>query len=532
MTADSPPAMLARLVAVHVGLATIAIALGALISASVGVSLKLLMIASAAALAGATCFLLLASPRLYRTIRDIHGALVTDKRPPEMSQWIERTYSMPTTTQSWSVVVEAVVALCFLEFFGDDSFMERTSWLVAFLGARVGVSQLGVVAWRRHLWTGWLERLEPRCFAPLLERGGVNAPFGRRVLLRIGSTCIVVLSPALAYVLRGTSSPAEVFACIGLFLLVNALTFYAALRVARNLENDLRDVRRYVRSLHLNREQDVSLIDRGPAFRTTSGSRLASKVIDLVAAIEKNAQNELDERDRAFALARLRARFVAFMSHDLRLPLNAILGFSGLLKNETSGPLNHEQADSVEAIQEAGTALLELLSDIIDSARLQSGKLPLHVGRHSVRELVLEAVGRVQLAPETSSAQFEIRFPEEDTVAMVDREWTVRAMVNVLSHVALWLGDEREIPLWTLSESGAEVLRCGLVLTSGEDSQRMFAGPRDVRSRSGKRVGGLGLGLALARNTLLAQGGDLLYSSQGTDNQRGFTFRFPIAERE
>src|SRR5262249_55704975 len=85
--------------------------------------------------------------------------------------------------------------------------------------------------------------------------------------------------------------------------------------------------------------------------------------------------------ERAEEAQRLKSQFLANMSHDLRSPLNSILGFSELLLRGIEGPITDGQRQQLDVVQEKGNHLLRLLTEILDTAKLESGRMELH--RHS-----------------------------------------------------------------------------------------------------------------------------------------------------
>jgi protein-histidine pros-kinase len=102
---------------------------------------------------------------------------------------------------------------------------------------------------------------------------------------------------------------------------------------------------------------------------------------------------------------RAKDRFLASMSHELRTPLNAILGFTGTLLMGLPGPLNEEQTRQLETVQRSGKHLLSLINDLLDLARIESGKMELHAEPIDCQDLLEDvAVGLRPLADEKGIA--------------------------------------------------------------------------------------------------------------------------------
>ncbi len=107
----------------------------------------------------------------------------------------------------------------------------------------------------------------------------------------------------------------------------------------------------------------------------------------------KQAEEELVEaRDAAESANRLKGQFLASISHELRTPMNSILGYTELLLDEVEGPLLGEQRQSLERVLRNGRQLLRLIDEILDLSRLEAHKLRLEVGPFRLRELLGETV--------------------------------------------------------------------------------------------------------------------------------------------
>src|SRR5213076_2738071 len=85
-------------------------------------------------------------------------------------------------------------------------------------------------------------------------------------------------------------------------------------------------------------------------------------------------------------------RFLASMSHELRTPLNAIIGFTGTLLMRLPGPLNEDQETQLKTIESSATHLLSLINDLLDLAKIESGKVELRLERVASREVVDEVI--------------------------------------------------------------------------------------------------------------------------------------------
>ncbi len=401
-----------------------------------------------------------------------------------------------------------------------------------------GIFQGGLVyfasAWRRSLWL-WLSRLTPADIDLETPR-----TFARRYVLRVVSafgvlTCAAVAVPS-AYlataqeVMGGSSARLEaqggaLYFLIGAFgaaVVVFVFAMYLGHRLGRRIASDVRHLVDYVQSI------EAGHFEPAPArIRTRAAQRLAQGAEELSQKYAKMAETEAKVRRSIEDTQRLKTRFMAFMSHELRSPLNSIAGFADVLADEVDGPLNAEQRQSVAAIRDAGQVLLRLVTDIVDTARVEAGKLQLTRSPTRPEDLVQGAVTRVR-SRTGEGLRVHVDVDSELPEVLVDQDRAEQALVGVLEHVG------RMTPTGTIRIRAAAPdtqLRIDIDADElpSEDTQRIFVAFREIRRPSGRRVGGLGLGLALARTLAVAHGGDLFYESSGPTGAR-FTFALPLGE--
>jgi len=224
----------------------------------------------------------------------------------------------------------------------------------------------------------------------------------------------------------------------------------------------------------------------------------------------------------------LRARFLADLSHEVRSPLHAIIGFSELLGSEAFGELNPQQQAAVHDIDCAAHHLLRVIGDVLDISRLQLTKLDLQTEVLSLAAVVEQALQIARgIAPGKRIA----------LAAHVDRAVAVRAdecrVLQVLSN--LLANAIRYAPPGTTVTVTAE-LDEELVWTfvrdqgpgiAAADQQRIFE--PFVAIKNGAAEPGAGLGLSVCRNLLGAMGGEIEVDSTPGE---GSTFRFSLPRAE
>ncbi len=126
----------------------------------------------------------------------------------------------------------------------------------------------------------------------------------------------------------------------------------------------------------------------GLAALTGALALLATTVIRLRRRAAQSAHGHAQALVQAHAASRSKTEFLANMSHELRTPLNAVIGYAELLATEIPGALGAKQADYVELIRRSGTHLLDLVTEILDLAKIQTGRLEIHPAPVAARDIV------------------------------------------------------------------------------------------------------------------------------------------------
>jgi signal transduction histidine kinase len=170
-------------------------------------------------------------------------------------------------------------------------------------------------------------------------------------------------------------------------LLLLWLTLWVAARASRAVSDDMVGITRQIE--HIARGEQPGPVGR---LSTQEVRRVAMAVNRLLERIPRLTVESFLAIERAAEAQRLKSQFLANMSHDLRSPLNSILGFSELLLRGLEGEIQPGQRVTLAAMHATGLRLLRLLNEILDTAKVESGKMELHRQQASPAELIRQAV--------------------------------------------------------------------------------------------------------------------------------------------
>ncbi|QPF75915.1 PAS domain S-box protein [Roseateles sp. DAIF2] len=209
---------------------------------------------------------------------------------------------------------------------------------------------------------------------------------------------------------------------------------------------------------------------------------------------------------RAEGANQSKSRFLATMSHEFRTPLNAILGFAQLLQMD--GSLSQAQSGKINLIRDSGEHLLSLISDLLDMASIEAGKVRLMPAAVDLRGLLEVACDSVRLRAEEKRLQFRVELdPELPTRVRIDGQRLRQVVLNLLSN-AVKFTDQGWISLSArVVARGTGSVRLRLeVADSGigigaEPLERLFQ-PFEQVSDASRRDGGTGLGLSISQQLM------------------------------
>jgi len=246
---------------------------------------------------------------------------------------------------------------------------------------------------------------------------------------------------------------------------------------------------------------------------------------------ERELRNQIAASEQARRLAeeasQLKDEFLATLSHEIRTPLNAVIGWTRILRTQSSV---RSRAHALEVIERNATSQMRLVEDLLDMARIISGKLRLKIDAVSLSEVAQTAIDVV--APGAAAKQVALHAVFEPDLPLIsgDSERLQQVIWNLLSnavkftesggHVTLEVGRVGDNVRLTVKDDGQGISR--------EFLPYVFDRFRQADASASRRHGGLGLGLALVRQIVELHGGAVAVESAGTNQGAAFSVRLPV----
>ena len=251
------------------------------------------------------------------------------------------------------------------------------------------------------------------------------------------------------------------------------------------------------------------------------------------------ANEELRSTNDALAQAnRLKSEFLANMSHELRTPLNAIIGFSELLTDQVFGPLNDKQSRYVENVLTSGRHLLNLINEILDLAKVESGKMELNLEPFSPEASITDVTNMVRPLADKKSLTLRMESVQPLGLVVADPKRVKQILYNLLSNAIKFTPEDGTVTVRTnLTPPGptpkwweVAVHDTGIGIAPN-DQARIFNEFEQVDGTHAREFAGTGLGLALTRRLIEMHGGTLSLESILGEGST-FTMQIPLKRLE
>ncbi|MBX3015713.1 MAG: response regulator [Caldilineaceae bacterium] len=289
--------------------------------------------------------------------------------------------------------------------------------------------------------------------------------------------------------------------------------------VVRNGNGKVLYIQSIVRDVSKRKQAEAAL----EAERTQLAHRVEERTKELSVA---NAELQRS--------ARLKDEFLATVSHELRTPLSVILTLAEAINDEVYGETTQRQRKAIERIVKSGRHLLELINDIIDVSKVESGKLTLEIGPVSVTNLCEDCLQMVQEIAQSKQIQLTKSFSLTNDLLYADGRRLMQILLNLLNNAVKFTPEQGRVMLEVYEDAEQESLTLVVSDTgigiANEDIAKLFRPFIQLDSKLARQYQGAGLGLALVYRLTRLHGGSVAVESVLNQGSR-FTIVLPHHRR-
>lgn len=256
----------------------------------------------------------------------------------------------------------------------------------------------------------------------------------------------------------------------------------------------------------------------------------------LLISLRSRMKNELmlGELRQAEATSEAKSEFLSRMSHDLRTPMNAIIGLSKLIK--LTGEATPSIREKIEKIDISSKYLLSLLNDILDMSKIDSHKMSIHVATFKIDKMVAQLKYMLYMQAEEKTIDFECQCEVEDHMLIGDTLRIKQVLMNLLSNAMKFTGVDGRVVLQVKQRGRREnkaiihfSVKDNGVGIEKENFNKIFEAFEQIHEK-GQDVQGTGLGLAISANLVELMGGRLELSSEpGAGTEFYFELELPVS---
>ncbi len=239
------------------------------------------------------------------------------------------------------------------------------------------------------------------------------------------------------------------------------------------------------------------------------------------------------EKKRAEESDQLKTAFLANVSHEIRTPLNGIMGFAELLSSELE---NKEESELyIEQIKQSSEVLLNLISDILDIAKIETGEIPINVTKFNVNSVLVDIFKNFNEAPETRSNNVHLKLDvksDEEILLYSDRNKLIQILNNLISNAIKFTEKGEILICYTIIDNNIEfkVKDSGIGIPK-EKQHVIFERFRQADDSITRKYGGTGLGLAITKSLVEILGGTICVNSKINEGSE-FIFTIPYSPNE
>jgi PAS domain S-box-containing protein len=264
-------------------------------------------------------------------------------------------------------------------------------------------------------------------------------------------------------------------------------------------------------------------------FETAGGRQVMGTVRDIT---ERNrAEQEIrTAKVTAENASRSKSEFLATMSHELRSPLNSIIGFSEILIDQSFGALNDKQKEYMNDVWESGLYLLSLINDILDLSKVEAGKMVLEPDEFDLQTVLPKCLVMVQERALFRGIEISMKIDDGINSIFADERRFKQIIYNLLSNAIKFTPEFGRIGLEVKRKDDKGVLftvwDTGIGIEE-KDKDKIFQEFVRISNSYSPQCQGTGLGLVLTKKLVELHGGQIWFESRGKDQGTRFSFVLP-----
>jgi signal transduction histidine kinase/DNA-binding response OmpR family regulator len=331
-----------------------------------------------------------------------------------------------------------------------------------------------------------------------------------------------------------------------LLQLIMVFATACAVVVIRNDINDRDQNEKNIRSLQeaedkllrLNQKLEDKVEKRALALQSIN-DRLTDEIRErkLMESLLAHHVKIADEaRERAEDANRTKSEFLANMSHELRTPLNAIIGYSEILEEDAEESGQVELVRDLQKICNAGRHLLNLINDVLDLAKIESGKMNLFFESFNIVKMAQEVVGTVQPLCDKNNNKLTLEFASDVGLMRSDLTKVRQSLFNLLSNASKFTNNghikliiTKELSLTSNGEGtkniSFKISDTGIGMKP-DQIKKLFQAFSQADNSTTRKYGGTGLGLAITKQFATMMNGEIIVESEYTKGST-FTLNLP-----
>ena len=325
-----------------------------------------------------------------------------------------------------------------------------------------------------------------------------------------------------------------ILTALAAMLFAYAIVRYVVVKPVQHLKNVSEEITAGNLDVRANIQTGDEFQELSHAFNRMLRSLVSMQ--DELRKVNIDLDGKLDELARAnmalFEMNRLKSEFLATVSHELRTPLNSILGFGDLLAEVDT--LDGKQKRWVQNIQTSGKNLLALINDVLDLAKLEAGKMQVHVEEFSLRDVVEAQIQIMKPLADKKNIALDTDIAPSIPILRQDSTKLQQILSNLLSNAIKFTpegGQIRVVAKGEMAHVWISVVDNGVGIAP-EDQKLIFEKFRQTESTLTRKYGGTGLGLSIVRELVKLLGGDEVQLVSELGRGSTFTIRLPLVLNE